>query len=41
MYFKYFIEGHGYSYDLGRLGHYYQEYLEMMSIGKRSCHRIS
>lgn len=31
MYFKYFIEGHGYSYDLSRLGHYYNRYLQMMS----------
>lgn len=34
MYFKYFIEGHGYSYDLGRLGRYYRQYLHMMSYWK-------
>lgn len=34
MYFKYFIQGHGYTNDLEKLGAYYQQYQRMMTHWK-------
>lgn len=35
MYFKYFVQGHGYSYDMKKLGSYYQSYEKIMNYWKK------
>ncbi len=34
IYFKYFVEGHGYSYDMKKIGQFYHEYHRMIAFWK-------